>query len=102
MIKTEASLVSRCPVTVNIQTQMCLSDILNIERVLDKLLDEITRRESAHFLGGMEHALELLDLKPERLLADDGNEHYFIPKLHSLVEDTKTAFRVLRMGDPLN
>ena len=102
MTKTEASLVGHCPVTVNIQIQMSISDILDIERVLDKLLNEITRRDSVHLLGGMEHALKLLDLKPERLLANDGNEHYFIPKLHSLVEDTKTAFRVLRMGDPLS
>jgi len=101
MVKTKASLAGRTPVKVSIQTEMCLCDVLRIERVLDECLRHITDEYYLRFLSGMEHALELLDMKPERRMADDREEHYFIPKLHSLIEDTGTSFRVLRMGDSL-
>jgi hypothetical protein len=91
-------------IDIKIQINCCVYNVLDIERLLDRFLADIRNPTSCSLLTGMECALERLDMKPERLVADDGKEHYFIPKLHRALENikTKSPFQILRMVSPLS
>lgn len=104
-MKTEAEIKeSLRRVGIEIHINCCVYDILDIENMLDRLLRGVRDKDVCNILLGVERALERLDLKPERLVADDGQEHYFIPKLHRALEGLKVKLpvRILRMGKPLH